>query len=446
MRFTLALALMVGSNSAGPLAAQSLVQSESARAIPNRSVSTAGMAASGARDQEIKRTPNVGIFTHLLPAASSSRSAFQGSDLIGSWNSVRSEAGLSYSALFESRSQHASSWGFNYDLDSFGGFVSDGEGQGFGLKHINVYSDGLSSPLYAGTLVQDGLGSAWVINADTDALSGRLTSLGDAGFRIVDIEFDSISNLFSAVWTQDNLGWSWALNYDSAGIIRQLADHEAAGFRPVDMEVYSLDGGITFRYGVVWAQEAQLPSWAWALNQPWTSFEQILVQRRDEGLRLIDFEVVQVGSEQLFTGAWVGDGSAGGWHLNNRDRTSFTTAIESMSANNLRPSDFAIVGVATVSNTGREKVESSRRFRINDLYPNPAEDLVSVGFSGRTGMVGGEVVDVLGRTVLGLENHMHVGGEGVLTFRVLHLPPGSYFVRLRNGSAVSTRALVISRR
>ena len=72
------------------------------------------------------------------------------------------------------------------------------------------------------------------------------------------------------------------------------------------------------------------------------------------------------------------------------------------------------------------------------LYPNPADESVTLKISGLDGAIRVQVVDINGR-----ENGRWLMADGELTIDVSHYAPGAYFVRLTNARQTIVRKLIV---
>ena len=90
--------------------------------------------------------------------------------------------------------------------------------------------------------------------------------------------------------------------------------------------------------------------------------------------------------------------------------------------------------VAFTTMTGIEEVEGG----TIALYPNPADESVTLKVIGLEGTIGVQVVDINGR-----ENGRWQMADGELTIDVSHYAPGAYFVRLTNARQTIVRKLIV---
>ncbi|MBI5474427.1 MAG: T9SS type A sorting domain-containing protein [Ignavibacteriae bacterium] len=98
-------------------------------------------------------------------------------------------------------------------------------------------------------------------------------------------------------------------------------------------------------------------------------------------------------------------------------------------------------GPSAVSETGQPF-----EFRLDQNYPNPFNPVTNFQFSiGNSQVTILKVYDLLGREVATLLNEVKPAGEHTVAFNAAHLASGVYIYRLRAGSFVQTRRLVLLR-
>ena len=79
-----------------------------------------------------------------------------------------------------------------------------------------------------------------------------------------------------------------------------------------------------------------------------------------------------------------------------------------------------------------------------DVSPNPANEMVNVSFNFK-GVGNGElnIVNALGQTLIS-KNITLNDGKNTVYMNVSELPQGVYFVRIKNGEAITTKRLVVN--
>ncbi len=78
------------------------------------------------------------------------------------------------------------------------------------------------------------------------------------------------------------------------------------------------------------------------------------------------------------------------------------------------------------------------------MFPNPADNQLMVSFNTESNDAVVSVVDMLGRTAMA-SNEAFVAGQNNLSLDVSGLEPGTYFVRIEEGSAVRTEEFAVAR-
>ncbi|HWK04496.1 MAG TPA: T9SS type A sorting domain-containing protein [Puia sp.] len=84
---------------------------------------------------------------------------------------------------------------------------------------------------------------------------------------------------------------------------------------------------------------------------------------------------------------------------------------------------------------------------INNLiiFPNPVTDLVTIRFSGISGMITLQLLNIEGKILLFKE--LGFSGGGSVSLPVSMYPPGNYLIRiLTGGHVIRTEKLVIERK
>ena len=97
-----------------------------------------------------------------------------------------------------------------------------------------------------------------------------------------------------------------------------------------------------------------------------------------------------------------------------------------------------------VINREEEGPKIPAEFILEQNYPNPFNPATTISYALRTKVfVNLTIYDELGRTVATLVNEIKPAGKYELTWNAGHAPSGVYFCRLRAGSYVETRKLVL---
>jgi len=102
------------------------------------------------------------------------------------------------------------------------------------------------------------------------------------------------------------------------------------------------------------------------------------------------------------------------------------------------------VPVSIRATSGVQAMTNDENFWMRDVYPNPVRDVMyldySLARSGQTSMI---VIDELGRNISTLLSEFRSDGFYSTEFNTSQLRTGTYYVRLEQGGAVSTKKFVI---
>ena len=96
--------------------------------------------------------------------------------------------------------------------------------------------------------------------------------------------------------------------------------------------------------------------------------------------------------------------------------------------------------------TDTDQAEVPEAFTLESVYPNPFSSRATVSLSvDRTEPVTIELVDMLGRHRLTLQDGLLPAGQHSLSFDASGLEPGTYLLRMRSGSLADTRTITLVR-
>lgn len=102
------------------------------------------------------------------------------------------------------------------------------------------------------------------------------------------------------------------------------------------------------------------------------------------------------------------------------------------------------VPVSIRATSGVQAMTNDKNFWMRDVYPNPVRDVLYLDYSlARSGQTTMTVIDELGRNVSTLLSEFRTEGVYAREFNTSQLRTGSYYIRLEQGGAVSTKKFVI---
>jgi Secretion system C-terminal sorting domain len=88
----------------------------------------------------------------------------------------------------------------------------------------------------------------------------------------------------------------------------------------------------------------------------------------------------------------------------------------------------------------------SKRFNLEDCYPNPANESTTIKFTiNATQMVYLNLKDLQGRTINTILAEEKTEGTHEVAVNVTSLPPGTYFYQLKTGFLQETKKLIVIR-
>jgi CubicO group peptidase (beta-lactamase class C family) len=132
------------------------------------------------------------------------------------------------------------------------------------------------------------------------------TDLGNAGFRLIDQEAYVVGGQqrYGAVWIEniENLAWVSYHDVTSAQFAENFGRYEQQGMMPIDIEAYLLAGEL--RYSAVWVDNTEGLDWRMWRDMTEAEFGAKYGELLQD-FRMIDFESYFVGGQQYFAGIWV---------------------------------------------------------------------------------------------------------------------------------------------
>lgn len=162
---------------------------------------------------------------------------------------------------------------------------------------------------YAGIWIQNSEGLGWYSyqgQADAD-FAATFERLSKTGFMMVDVEsyVAGGTRLYSSIWVENKAGLSWIERRDLTGdqygsLFQEYADK---GFRVIDIESYMLGNGAQ-RYAAIWVQNTSGRGWYAYRDMSARGFGNRWNRLRDEGYRLIDFEIYETSGGTRYAGVW----------------------------------------------------------------------------------------------------------------------------------------------
>lgn len=107
----------------------------------------------------------------------------------------------------------------------------------------------------------------------------------------------------SNILDPDSAGWRSGRLFSSSAFGTWFSQLSGQGYMITDIEVDEIDG--EQRVGGVWQSNLDGRAWRETRNMSLATFENLQVERRDAGYRMIDQEVYELGSNTYYAGIWI---------------------------------------------------------------------------------------------------------------------------------------------
>lgn len=170
---------------------------------------------------------------------------------------------------------------------------------------------------YAGVWIQNKENYTWASyrNVNTTQFTAKFNQFKQKGYRIVDVEAypSGNSTLYSAIWIKKSGGPAWFSyrNMSKVDYAQRFQDLRSKGYRVMDLESYRRNG--QQQYAAIWVKNTNGRGWAARRDMSANGFGNYWKAYRDEGYRLIDFEVYPTSQGTRYAGVWRQNGSRLDW-------------------------------------------------------------------------------------------------------------------------------------
>ncbi len=359
-------------------------------------------------------------------------------------------ATLSYSALFEQRSG-GYAWRYNYPWSSFQTELTTLGNQGFRIENLDTY--GFTSVFnYAGTWTMDGQGWSWALNYSNVSDFVTLLNnwpLGTTRYRPID--FAIHPNLNSNVWygavaVADNVGFVWLINETNfSAFTTWITNQYSSSRRLVDLEMYRNPAGGSFNYAGI-SESGTYQQTVW-INQDWATFLSTHNTIVSQGGRLIDYAAYSVDqSDMRYAGLWNYDGVGSGWVLNYLDQNNFNSQVNSQVALGRLPIMIEVYDRDEILDIGEpgEITHQVNVFELDQNYPNPFNPATTIKFALPVASdVMLKIYNTLGEEISTLVSRRLEAGTHEYVWDASHLPSGIYVSVLQTDDGVRSRKMIL---
>ncbi len=351
-----------------------------------------------------------------------------------------------YSVICESRT-YGYAWYLNYDWTNFQERLTTLGNQGYRIENIDTYGRNVFN--YAGTWTQDAQGWAWVLNYTS--LNDFITVLnnwqnGTPRNRPIDFTMNPIGSqlYYGAVAKTDNLGFGWIFNENLSGnFITWVNNQYSSGRRLVEIQLYRNSSG-TFMAGGI-SKDASFAQQV-SIDLTWNQFVTQNNQLNNSGYRLVDFDQYYVNGTLLFGGLWNNDGIGGAWSINEHNSTTFQTAINNFISGGFKPMMLDVYDADWAVSVSDNFIASE--YLLEQNYPNPFNPSTVIRYQlSVISNVTLKVYDILGNEIATLVNEEKPAGQYEVEFNLpagrQGLSSGIYFYSLKAGDFVSTKKMIL---
>jgi hypothetical protein len=349
-----------------------------------------------------------------------------------------------YSMVLETRS-YGCAWYLNYDWTNFQERLTTLGNQGFRIENIDTYGRYVFD--YGGSWTQDGAGWAWVLNYTN--LNSFVTVLNNWPLSVTryrPINFAHHPNgsqlNYGAVAIADNLGFGWIFDENNTSTFMSWINTQYnSSRRLVEIELYR-DGSGNLMCAAISADAGYAQQVA--INLTWSQFASQNTQWINQGYRLVDFNQYYIGSNHYYAGLWNNDGIGYAYHLDYHDISSFTSAVTGSINNGFKPimvdgydADWAL----DINNEGDNLLTN---FSLIQNYPNPFNEVTKITYSlPRTDFISLIVYNASGREIKTLVHKNQSAGTYSVRFEGTGLSSGVYFYKLKSASFVETKKMLL---
>ncbi|TFH02065.1 MAG: T9SS type A sorting domain-containing protein [Calditrichales bacterium] len=351
-----------------------------------------------------------------------------------------------YSMILESRvSGYA--WYLNYDWTNFQERLTTLGNQGYRIENLDTYGHSVYN--YAGTWTQDGLGWSWVLNYTNmtsfiNILNGWPN--GIPRYRPIDFALHpSGSQLtYGAVAVSDNLGFGWILNETSqSAFLTWITTQYNAGRRIVEIEMYTDGLGNQMYAGI---SEAAGYAQQVAINMSLSQFQTQNTQWINSGYRLIDFDKYAVGSSIFYASVWINDGVGYAWSVDYLNLTTFQNLVTGHINNGFKPIVLDVYDNEVTSPVMEDADNQPTRFSLRQNYPNPFNPSTQIDFQlAKSEFVTLKVFNVLGEEIATLLSASLPSGSHSYEWDASGQTSGVYYYQLIAGDFSEVKKMILLR-
>lgn len=333
--------------------------------------------------------------------------------------------------------------------------------QGLRMTDLSVVNVG-GNLLYSGVWRAGSGASTLQTGATWPVFNAQWSSLSSQGQRLLDLEIykDANGNIrYAGVYGAGNWGHYLYINQTKAQFNALWTSLGNQGYRLVDMEVYNISG-LTFYAGIWKAGSGGYALWH---DTNWDSFTATCNNLSAQGLRLVDLDTDNTGASTIFSGSFLPGTDA--HDLWQSSYNSIMSKWEDNSQNGLRLVDFnvrpASGSTAFADLANNDFVESSGETQdglllmnpggmINHsntdpgpfdmrVFPNPATDFIRI--ETESDILGWTLSNALGQVALHSENEPQ---SQTARIPVSDLKPGIYSLTLRTLQGDQTKQVSVT--
>jgi CubicO group peptidase (beta-lactamase class C family) len=194
------------------------------------------------------------------------------------------------------------------------------------------------SLVYAGVFMEnvEGLNWASLRNMNSEEFTEQFNRYRDLGYMLIDIEAYQAGTApllwYSAVWVEntENLGWVAWRNLSSEEFSEKFQEYRDQ-YRMIDVESY-MWGGVQY-YAGIWVENVSGRGWIVWRDMSAKQYADRWLTLRDEGYRLINFEVYHTAGGLRYAGIWRQNGIRPVWEF----KESIDAVVEAYQADNSVP-------------------------------------------------------------------------------------------------------------
>jgi hypothetical protein len=351
-----------------------------------------------------------------------------------------------YSMILESRTS-GWAWYLNYDWASFQERLTTLGNTGYRIENIDTYGRYVYN--YGGTWTQDGQGWAWVLNyTDLNSFANVLTNwpLGTPRYRPIDFVLhpSGAQSTFGAVAVADNVGFAWIFNESSSNnFITWINSQYGLSRRIVEIELY-LDPSGNVRYGGISENAGYAQQIAFGLTL--SQFQTTNTQWINQGYRLVDFDKYAFQGNTYYAGLWNNDGVGYAFSLDYNNLTNFQTMVNTHISNGFKPIVVDVYDDDWVVSLKNQDGPDIKNFMLAQNYPNPFNPSTTITFDmPRSAEVFLNIYNSLGEEITTLVSDRLSAGSYSYEWNASHLPSGVYFYKIQADDYIETKKMILIR-